>query len=472
MFAQLFFPVGFALDLAIFSSQNAFLLMSGMETQCIFDDLARRDLTPLPNCSPGYLLSWLKINIHAIYITIYQTGYITALLHLYNQGPHVLPDSHNPILTQFCGIPPIDKLLTLAGVMFANITDGSALVISLYAFQFAGQLVSEITIIMVESLREGNRGTVFALCVYFCVWNDDISLIKSGLTTSVNSFLPWGVAMQILGYGFIMPIYCCVHLVSSHTAAAGGKNRAREITVRKITALATLPVSICIGYIIPSILISLPFRSTVTKQWFGGLWQGFPVWISTCQLLLGILYPKFMFQPQNRVLHPPTSFSTLKNQNKDTRLLSPPQIQQTILLLQTYNFALTVSTFCHFLPLTLTTCNYFLPFLFPPHHHSLLTFPRIFIPPPFWSQRPMETMAMAIHHFLQYDQYIGSSAAFTWAMTLNTNSREQGTWREAVKLRIWSLGISILTGPGGAVVWLLRERDLRIVFGRDLEHGK
>lgn len=117
------------------------------------------------------------LGIHAMYITIYQNGYISALLHLYNQRPSVLPGSHNPILTQFCGIPPIDKLLTLAGVMFANVTDGSAPELSLYAFQFAGQLVSVITIIVVESLREGNRGTVFALCVCFCVLNDDIHLI-------------------------------------------------------------------------------------------------------------------------------------------------------------------------------------------------------------------------------------------------------------------------------------------------------
>lgn len=269
--------------------------------------------------------------------------------------------------------------------------------------------------------------------------------------------------MQILGYGFIMPIYCWIHLASSHTAAAGCKNRAREITIRKTTALATLPVSICIGYIIPSILMSLPFRSTVTKQWFGGLWQGFPLWISTCQLLLGILYPKFIIQTQDCMLHPPIS-STPKYQSESTHLLSSTRILQTNLLLQTYDFALVASAFCHLIPLTLTTCNYFLPFLFSPHHHSLLILTRVFIPPPFWSQKQMKPTAMAIHHFLQYDQYIGSSAAFIWAMTLNTNSRKRATWKEVMKLWSWSMGMIILAGPGGAVVWLLRERDLRIIL--------
>jgi len=50
-----------------------------------------------------------------------------------------------------------------------NITDGSTSELSLYAFQFAGQLVSVITAVMIESLSEGNQGTVFALCVFFFV---------------------------------------------------------------------------------------------------------------------------------------------------------------------------------------------------------------------------------------------------------------------------------------------------------------
>jgi len=68
-----------------------------------------------------------------------------------------------------------------------------------------------------------------------------------------------------------MPIYCCIHMDTSYTATAVGKNMAREITLRKNIALATLSISICIGYMIPPILITLPFRSKVTKQWSGGV---------------------------------------------------------------------------------------------------------------------------------------------------------------------------------------------------------
>lgn len=72
--------------------------------------------------------------------------------------------------------------------------------------------------------------------------------------------------MQILGHGVVIPIYCNTHLATSYTATAVGKNMAREITLRKNTSLATLSISICIGYVIPLILITLPFRSKVTKQ--------------------------------------------------------------------------------------------------------------------------------------------------------------------------------------------------------------
>ncbi|KAF7947450.1 hypothetical protein EAE96_008538 [Botrytis aclada] len=118
---------------------------------------------------------------------------------------------------------------------------------------------------MLGSLREGNRGTSLAF------------------------FLPWSLLMQILGYGFIMPIYTSVHLSTSPTAIPENKPKhpASAIRIRQNTPLTTLPTSIAIGYILPTILMALPFNSTVTKQWFGGLWQGFPVWIVVVQGLGG-----------------------------------------------------------------------------------------------------------------------------------------------------------------------------------------
>ena len=102
------------------------------------------------------------LGIDCMYGLIYRNGYIEALVKLRDEGPHVLPGSDIPILTRFTGFPPMDKLLTLAEVMFWNVTDGSAPALSLYAFQFAGQLVPLWTIIFIESLRSGNLGGIFS----------------------------------------------------------------------------------------------------------------------------------------------------------------------------------------------------------------------------------------------------------------------------------------------------------------------
>lgn len=59
----------------------------------------------------------------------------------------------------------LDYWLTVLQCVFANVTDGSAPRLSLYAFQFAGQLVSVMTVLMIESMREGNRRTMVSLYV-------------------------------------------------------------------------------------------------------------------------------------------------------------------------------------------------------------------------------------------------------------------------------------------------------------------
>ena len=98
-----------------------------------------------------------------MYGLVWRNGYIKALLKLRGEGPHVLPGSNTPILTTFTGIRPLDKVLTLAGVMFANISDGSTPQLSLYAFHFAGQLVPVFIVLLIEGKRRGNKGGVVAL---------------------------------------------------------------------------------------------------------------------------------------------------------------------------------------------------------------------------------------------------------------------------------------------------------------------
>ncbi|KAH8199181.1 hypothetical protein TruAng_006650 [Truncatella angustata] len=68
----------------------------------------------------------------------------------------VLPGSEAPLLICFLGLPYADDRFKLATVLWANITDGSYPALSLYAFQFGGQLVPIFMIMMIEGFKSGN----------------------------------------------------------------------------------------------------------------------------------------------------------------------------------------------------------------------------------------------------------------------------------------------------------------------------
>ena len=72
----------------------------------------------------------------------------------------VLPGSRTPILTRYIRIQWYDNLHMLAAVIFANVVDGTTPQLSLYAIQFAGQLVPVFVAMMIEGLRVGNQKNI------------------------------------------------------------------------------------------------------------------------------------------------------------------------------------------------------------------------------------------------------------------------------------------------------------------------
>ena len=110
------------------------------------------------------LLSILEaIAIDSMWGFTFRNGYHDALARLRDYGPHVLPGSDITLRQHYTGIRPIDYWLTVLQCVFANIFDGSAPELSIYAFHFAGQLVPVVAIMAIESCREGNQGTTMSL---------------------------------------------------------------------------------------------------------------------------------------------------------------------------------------------------------------------------------------------------------------------------------------------------------------------
>lgn len=124
-------------------------------------------LSPLSSLRRGVIIASLffiyVFGANALYGLLFRNGYYHALLRLRDEGPHHLPDSSNDILDRYTGINLLDKLLTLASVMFANVTDGSSPQLSLYAFHFGGQYLAILVVITIEGLRSGNQSSPLRL---------------------------------------------------------------------------------------------------------------------------------------------------------------------------------------------------------------------------------------------------------------------------------------------------------------------
>jgi hypothetical protein len=109
------------------------------------------------------LIGCLLFRLNGMVSQAYRNGWMdNAATILRSDDPKifVLPGSQTPILECYTGFKPLDNLLMLASVIFANVGDGSAPQLSLYAIQFAGQLVPLFTVMIIEGLRAGNEDSI------------------------------------------------------------------------------------------------------------------------------------------------------------------------------------------------------------------------------------------------------------------------------------------------------------------------
>ncbi|KAI0377138.1 hypothetical protein F5Y04DRAFT_191780 [Hypomontagnella monticulosa] len=384
------------------------------------------------------LLLIYAFGANALFGLLYRNGYYHALLRLRDEGPHYLPGSSNPILTWYTGIPFTDKMLTLASVMFANVTDGNAPQLSLYAFHFGGQYLAILVVLAIEGLRIGNRSNV------------------------VRFFSVWGVLMQATSYGCTMPLYGMIHLLTSPTAEEAGPGLPEAILTSNPSELSALPQALAIGYVIPAVLMSVPLFPNPVHQWFGALWQGSPIFSMLLQKLLAIRPMKRQGSRDVRNDRPKASQPGLKESplRKSHSQDSLSGEQEKDLLAKAYLFAFFWCILSQMIPLILIAAVRLRPSMFSSHLREAWTVYNVFVPPPFWSTEKMESMARGMHDFFLYDQYVGSTAAIVWASALYMNSREASMKaKNWTKLAFVVTALSVCSGPAGAVVWLMWERD-------------
>jgi hypothetical protein len=280
--------------------------------------------------------------------------------------------------------------------------------------------------------------------------------------------------MQTIGFAIIFPTYLLFHLLKSPVAKLNPAKHSGSILYIPPASLAVIPLSITIGYIIPSILMALPSPSVVTietRQNFIAAWQVFPLHTVLAQWILSTIYP---------LLFPSTQVNTTSSKT------SSRSVNYLTAASRVYAFLLGFAILTHITALLITICptpllSNLLPSVATGITSSGVTFSSVYIPhAPAISWRAIN-LAEGVHTFLWWDTYVSGLAAIVWAIALvsavvneqrqatSTISKSsnlsrhpgsEGAGRRSytgllAKIAFWAL----VAGPLGAVIMLLWDRD-------------
>lgn len=113
---------------------------------------------------PITLLALLSIiAFDVLILQLERNGYSTFLADILDDPlPRFLPGSDRLLVRKFVNVPVVDRFLATWSLVWANVSDGSRPEFSLLSFYFGGQLVSFLSVVMIESSRTvGLSGLVF-----------------------------------------------------------------------------------------------------------------------------------------------------------------------------------------------------------------------------------------------------------------------------------------------------------------------
>jgi hypothetical protein len=281
-----------------------------------------------------------------------------------------------------------------------------------------------------------------------------------------------GFILQNISFTITTPLYLFLHLLTSPVSKPFPGTHANSVLLISTWDLRILPVSIILGYIIPSILMALPSPDLVTPeshQRFIAFWQPFPIWT--------VLIHQFL-------KHTLTYFAKkLTSKDNKTRAQTPLGASYLSNAKPVYRFGLALCILTHVpvLLITLLPSTIFptsLPYLSKLGQENLAS---VFLPHiPLLTYR-ISSLSEGVHNFLIWDLYVGSAALLLWAVLLYRNATTEKAivdpntslpiYRELLlgkrgqdgmlrRKLIWKIGVwSVVGGPIGALAVLLWERD-------------
>ncbi|KAJ5355941.1 hypothetical protein N7517_010550 [Penicillium concentricum] len=323
-----------------------------------------------------------------------------------------LPSIDAPLRTVYTGIEAVDHVLALLTVFFYPTLDGHNPGLLLHGIGFSGTFGATWTLIVLESWRKGNAGTIAAYPTIF------------------------GLIAQVFTFAFGIPLTCGLQLGSSVTAR---RPHADNIRIPP-AVLAVLPLIFVVGYMVPTAAMALPAPSVISvdlKQIAIAIWHPWPAYVSILTTVAYFTLSPFFSNNQR------ASMSSLR---------------------WVYAFAFANASLSHIVSWVVSLATVVVPSLFEDRFLTSLHPAKVFSIPLPWSGLTVNNVGDGVHVFLRWDYLIGSAGVLIWAISLYTVAHKQllstVSWPSLlVKLAL----LTVLAGPAGAAVELIWERD-ELVF--------
>ncbi|KAJ5563248.1 hypothetical protein N7535_008412 [Penicillium sp. DV-2018c] len=323
-----------------------------------------------------------------------------------------LPTVDAPLRTVYTGLEPLDHLLATLTTFFYPTLDGSNPGLFLHSTAFAGTFGASWILIVLESWRKGNAGTIAAYPMVF------------------------GLVAQVLTFAFGIPLACAMQLGCSITAR---RPNADNIRVPR-AVLAILPIVFIVGFMGPTAAMSLPAPDVISvdmKQIAIAIWQPWPAYVSILSTVGYFILSPFFANNQR------ASMSSLR---------------------WVYASAFVHASLTHIVAWTVSLATVIVPGLFAGSVRESLHPANIFIVALPWSGLTVNTLGDGVQVFLQWDYAIGTTGVLIWAISLYRVAHKQllntVAW-PSLLLKVALL--TVLAGPVGAAVELIWERD-ELVF--------
>lgn len=283
-----------------------------------------------------------------------------------------------------------------------------------------------------------------------------------------------------------MPVYCYIHLLrSTKTQLVASRPRAIAASFSDLgtTAIRVVPISMLLGYVLPSVVMCLPsIHSGKSRQLAVAFWQNFPVWIAVVQMAVtwwasrcsSTLEPGRLEQKQ---VH--TRTSTASSQQSSALLLARAE-ELSRSVKQVYKVTAVTSALIHVSGLVPTVLAAVWPeglLSLSPLRLNVTNFqslqPGTFFLPPRWdSHVQVSGMVEGAWNFLRYDYYIGTAAALLWVAFLQLPHHQEDVQKQNVVIgrRRWlrSVGVEqvliivisiVVLGPGFTIANLMIQRE-------------